>query len=205
MAHQACVSGALVFRADPLDADAELMLRLQQGEPACLGGLLEKHRASLVHFLYRMVQNQAVAEELAQDVFLRVYCSRARYRPTARFSSWLYRIATNLALNWLRDHRHERNHESLGATPRKAPPRQLADRRLRIDQAILREAKLREVRRAVAALPDMQRAVVLMHKYSEMEYSEIAQALGCTTQSVKSRLFRAYTTLRVRLAHLNGA
>ena len=203
MAHQACVSGALVFRADPPDADAELMLRLQQGEPACLGGLLEKHRASLVHFLYRMVQNQAVAEELAQDVFLRVYCSRARYRPTARFSSWLYRIATNLALNWLRDHRHERNHESLGATPRKAPPRQLADRRLRIDQAILQEAKLREVRRAVAALPDMQRAVVLMHKYSEMEYSEIAQALGCSTQSVKSRLFRAYTTLRVRLAHLH--
>jgi RNA polymerase sigma-70 factor (ECF subfamily) len=202
MAQQACVSAALVHL---LDADAELMLRLQQGELACLGWLLERHRAPLAHFLCRMVQNQAVAEELAQDVFFRVYRSRAQYRPTARFSCWLYRIATNLALNWLRDHRHERNLESLQAVPAHAPPRQLADRRPTIDQAMLRQARLVEVRRAVAALPDMQRAVVLMHKYGEMEYSEIAQALGCSTPSVKSRLFRAYSTLRTRLAHLNGA
>ena len=89
-----------------LDFDAVLMLRVKEGDGASFGVLLEKHRSSVVHFLYRMVQNHAVAEELAQEVFLRVYRSRETYEATAKFTTWLFRIATHLALNALRDGKH---------------------------------------------------------------------------------------------------
>src|SRR5260370_37255849 len=98
-----------------LDFDAELMLRVKEGDEASFGVLLDKHRSSVVHFLYRMVQNHAVAEELAQEVFLRVYRSRATYEPTAKFTTWLYRIATHLALNLLRDGNHARCQQRLDA------------------------------------------------------------------------------------------
>src|SRR5271169_4271891 len=91
-----------------LDYDAELMLRVKDGDGASFGVLLEKHRTPVVHFLYRMVQNHAVAEELAQEVFLRVYRSRESYEASAKFTTWLFRIASNLAVNHARDTRHER-------------------------------------------------------------------------------------------------
>ncbi len=93
--------------AAAIDYDAELMLRVKGGDDASFGVLLEKHRNPVIHFLYRMVQNQAVAEELAQEVFLRVYRSRASYEPTAKFTTWLFRIATHLALNSLRDGKND--------------------------------------------------------------------------------------------------
>src|SRR5271169_2086017 len=99
--------------AAALDFDTELMLRVKDGDGASFGTLLEKHRSSVVHFLFRMVQNHAVAEELAQEVFLRVYRSRGTYEPTAKFTTWLFRIATHLGLNWIRDGRKERWHDSL--------------------------------------------------------------------------------------------
>src|ERR1044072_6792552 len=99
--------------AAALDYDAELMLRVKDGDGASFGVLLEKHRSSVVHFLYRMMQNSAVAEELAQEVFLRVYRTRATYEPTAKSTTWLFRIATHLALNALRDHKYDRLHEHL--------------------------------------------------------------------------------------------
>jgi RNA polymerase sigma-70 factor (ECF subfamily) len=83
--------------AAALDFDTELMLRVKDGDGASFGTLLEKHRSSVVHFLFRMVQNHAVAEELAQEVFLRVYRSRSTYEPTAKFTTWLFRIATHMA------------------------------------------------------------------------------------------------------------
>ena len=88
--------------------DAAIMLELRSGNMAAFDVLLEKYRKPIIHFMYRMVHNQAVAEELAQEVFLRVYRSRETYRAEARFSTWLYRIATNLGVNHARDTRHER-------------------------------------------------------------------------------------------------
>src|SRR5271165_5555801 len=93
--------------AAALDFDAELMLRVRDGDGASFAILLEKHRSPVIHFIYRMVQNQAIAEELAQEVFLRIYRSRESYEPTAKFTTWLFRIATHLALNSLRDGRNQ--------------------------------------------------------------------------------------------------
>jgi RNA polymerase sigma-70 factor (ECF subfamily) len=188
--------------AAALDFDAELMLRVKEGDGASFGILLEKHRSPVIHFLYRMVQNQAVAEELAQEVFLRVYRSRESYEPTAKFTTWLFRIATHLALNSLRDGRNRRLEERLDDDSADAPVRQVSDRRPSVEEEMVHRARLDEVRRAVAMLPEKQRAAVLMHKYQEMEYSQIAKVLNCSESAVKSLLFRAYETLRARLAHM---
>jgi len=189
--------------AAALDYDAELMLRVKEGDGASFAALLDKHRAPVVHFLYRMLQNRAVAEELAQEVFLRVYRSRSSYEPTAKFTTWLFRIATHLALNALRDGKNERAQERLDDHAPEAFIRQVSDGRPSVEQWMVGEARLEEVRRAVAALPEKQRAAVLMHKYEEMEYSQIARALNCSESAVKSLLFRAYETLRARLAHMD--
>ncbi len=182
--------------------DTELMIRVKEGHEPSFALLLQKHRSPVVHFIYRMVQNAAVAEELAQEVFLRVYRSRGTYEPTAKFTTWLFRIATHLALNSLRDGKYERLQETLETTSEDSAPRQLRDAKPTVEAAMVKQARLGEVRRAVAALPEKQRAAVLMHKYQEMEYAQIAKALNCSESAVKSLLFRAYETLRARLAHL---
>ena len=188
--------------AATLDYDAELMIRVKEGDGASFALLLGKHRSSVIHFLYGMVQNQAVAEELAQEVFLRVYRSRSTYEPTAKFTTWLFRIATHLALNALRDGKNERMEARLDDGSPEAPARQVSDARPSAEQVMVRQARLDEVRQAVAGLPEKQRAAVLMHKYEEMEYSQIAKVLNCSESAVKSLLFRAYETLRARLAHM---
>jgi len=185
-----------------LEYDAELMLRVKDGDSACFALLLEKYRLPVIHFLYRMVQNHGISEELGQEVFLRVYRSRATYEPTAKFTTWLFRIATHLALNWLRDGKNEKGQERLDDDSGLAPTRDVPDRRPTVEHTLVRQARMDEVRRAVAALPDKQRAAVLMHKYEEMEYSQIAGVLNCSESAVKSLLFRAYESLRARLAHM---
>jgi RNA polymerase sigma-70 factor (ECF subfamily) len=182
-----------------LERDAQLMLRVKEGDDASFAALLERYRAPVSHFIYRMVQNQHIAEELAQDVFLRVYRARKGYEPNAKFTTWLFRIATHIALNAIRDGRGERGVESLDDQEAKAS--ELPDRRRTIEQVMVEDARLAEVRRAVQALPAKQRAAVLMHKYQELDYAQIARALGCSESAVKSLLFRAYETLRRKLAH----
>jgi len=183
------------------DWDSELMLRVRDGDHQSFELLLEKHRGPMIHFLHRMVQNGAVAEELTQEVFLRVYKSRGNYEPSAKFTTWLFRIGTHLALNWIRDGRNEKSQTSLDKEIGGAS-RQVPDRRRTVEQELLNEAKLREVRQAIRNLPAKQRAAVMMHKYEEMEYAQIAGVIGCSESAVKSLLFRAYEALRARLAHM---
>jgi len=149
-----------------------------------------------------MIQNQAVAEELAQETFLRVYRSRESYEPTAKFTTWLFRIATHLALNWLRDHKNSRGEVTLDEPSDGFPTMQVAHSEASVEQRLVKESKAAEVRRAIGSLPQKQRGAVLMHKYQEMEYRQIATALKCSESAVKSLLFRAYETLRTRLAHM---
>ncbi len=185
-----------------LEPDAELMLRVKDGDTASFTVLLERHRGPVIRFLYRMVQNRAVAEELAQEVFLRVYKARGSYEPSAKFTTWLFRIAMHLALNNLRDGRPEKLQTSLDDGSDESLGLQVPDRQPTVEQALLNQARLNEVRQAIHELPEKQRAAVLMHKYEEMEYSQIARVLDCSESALKSLLFRAYETLRARLAHM---
>jgi RNA polymerase sigma-70 factor, ECF subfamily len=183
-----------------LERDAQLMLRVREGDETSFALLLQRHRGPVVNFLHRMVQNRAVSEELAQEVFLRVYRSRGTYEPTARFTTWLFRIATHLALNAIRDGRKLKGHESLDREVLDGVVRHVTDRQPNAEQELIRAGKVNEIRQAIQALPDKQRAAVLMHKYQGLGYTQIAGALRCSESAVKSLLFRAYETLRARLA-----
>jgi RNA polymerase sigma-70 factor (ECF subfamily) len=182
--------------------DAALMLRAAAGDDGCFSLLAEKYHRPMIHFLFRMVHNQAVAEELAQEVFLRVYRARQSYRAEARFSTWLYRIATNLAVNYARDTRHERAAQTIyldapdeetGSTP------DLADDELSAEQQLLRDERMTAIRKHVMALPERQRMAVLMHKYQGLDYKQIGEVLKLSESATKSLLFRAYQTLRETL------
>jgi len=184
-------------------SDVQLMLDVKAGDDASFDLLLRKYRSPLVNFLYRMVRDAATAEDLAQEVFLRVYRARKQYSPSAKFTTWLFRIATNLALNSVRDNRYRQLQVSLDSPAEEdEAPVQVAAKDMRIDEHMIERDRTRLIRRAIAALPEKQRAAVLLHKYEEMDYGEIAKILECSESALKSLLFRAYETLRVELAPL---
>src|SRR6202167_3740278 len=132
----------IVAAAPAPDLDAQLMLQVRDGDEHSFGVLLEKHRNPVIHFVYRMVQDRAVAEELAQEVFLRVYRSRGSYEPTAKFTTWLFRIATHLALNSLRDGKHRRLEERLDDDSADTPVRQVSDQRPSVEQKMVHRARM---------------------------------------------------------------
>jgi RNA polymerase sigma-70 factor (ECF subfamily) len=185
-----------------VDLDTQLMIRVQRDDAHSFGELLNRNRSLVINYLSRMVVNRAIAEELAQDVFIRVYRSRRAYLPTAKFSTWLYRIATNVALNYFRDEKRTQTQISLDAQDAVHVRREAADRTLLIEDRLVREVAARQIRQSIRALPPKQRAAVIMHKYNEMDYAQIANVLGCSASAVKALMFRAYETLRIRLRYL---
>ena len=183
-------------------SDAEVMLRVKAGDQSAFDYLVQKYRRPMISFLYRMAHNAAAAEDLAQEVFLRVYRSRESYEASAKFTTWLYRIATNLAVNHTRDTRHERPEltvsldepdEETGSTV------ELPDGKLTAEQAMVQKERMLAIRRKVESLPELQRLAVIMHKYQQMDYRQIAEVLKKSESATKSLLFRAYETLREQL------
>ena len=191
--------------ADPVAGeltDADVMLRVKAGDDSAFDFLVQKYRRPIINFMYRMAHNTAAAEDLAQEVFLRVYRSRTSYEPSAKFTTWLYRIATNLGVNYARDTRHQRPENTLnldepdtdtGQTP------DLADKAPNVEEEILRRERLAAIKQKVEALPERQKMAVLMHKYQQMDYRQIAEVLKLSESATKSLLFRAYETLRNEL------
>jgi RNA polymerase sigma-70 factor (ECF subfamily) len=188
--------------------DVQLMLDVKAGDEQSFALLLHRYRTPLVNFLYRMVRNREQAEDLAQEVFIRVYRARADYVPSAKFTTWLFRIATNLALNSIRDTRHQRMEVSLDAPvivdseEGDERPLDVAEKNPNIEEHLVQEAQRDMIRHAIDKLPEKQRAAVLLHKYQDLDYGEISKILSCSESALKSLLFRAYETLRVELAPL---
>jgi len=184
------------------------MLDVKAGDEQSFGLLLQRYRTPLVNFLYRMVRSREQAEDLAQEVFIRVYRAREEYVPSAKFTTWLFRIATNLALNSLRDHRHQKLEISMDAPVTTdaeegdEKPFEVADKHPTIEQELVEEDRKKMIRHAIEKLPEKQRAAVLLHKYQELDYAEIAKILSVSESALKSLLFRAYESLRVELAPL---
>ena len=189
-------------------SDVQLMLDVKAGDERSFDLLLQRYRTPLVNFLYRMVRAREEAEDLAQEVFLRVYRARKDYVPSAKFTTWLFRIATNLALNSVRDNRYQKMEVSLDAPvtidaedgDEKALD--IAEKHPNIEQYLVEEVRKKMIRHAIDKLPEKQRAAVLLHKYQELDYGDIAKILECSESALKSLLFRAYETLRVELAPL---
>lgn len=182
--------------------DAEVMLRVKAGDQSAFDFLVQKYRRPLVSFMYRMARNTAAAEDLAQEVFLRVYRSRETYEATAKFTTWLYRIATNLAVNHARDNRKERPEVTLSLDEpdeETGTTMDVADATMSAEEGMVQRERLAAIRGKVDALPERQRLAVLMHKYQQMDYKQIADVLKLSESATKSLLFRAYETLREQL------
>ncbi len=195
-------SGARLEVASEGITDADVMLRVKAGDDSAFDYLVQKYRRPMISFMYRMARNSAVAEDLAQEVFLRVYRSRSSYEASAKFTTWLYRIATNLAVNHARDTRYERPEnqvsidqpdEDTGLTV------DVPDGSLTAEETIVRRERMAAIRQRVQELPERQRMAVVMHKYQQMDYKQIAQILKLSESATKSLLFRAYETLRTQL------
>jgi len=183
-------------------SDAQVMLRVKEGDDSAFEYLVQKYRRPMLSFMYRMAHNSAVAEDLAQEVFLRVYRSREKYEASAKFTTWLYRIASNLAVNHARDTRHQRPETTVSLDEpdqESGLTMDLPDSSLSAEEAIVRRERLTAIRQRVEALPERQKMALIMHKYQQMDYRQIAEVLKLSESAVKSLLFRAYETLRVQL------
>lgn len=188
------------------ELDVQLMCRVRDGDLSAYSLLWERHRKPLFAFLVRMVNLDFVAEELAQEVFLRVYRSRATYEPSAKFTTWLFRIASHVGINWLRDRRHETKTYSLEHEWNERKHHiDVADWHPTVEHILVAGARASEIRQAIEQLPVNQRTAVILHKYREFDYTRIARTLNCSESAVKSLLFRAYERLRGSLAHFEGA
>jgi RNA polymerase sigma-70 factor (ECF subfamily) len=182
--------------------DAQIMLRAKAGDESAFAYLVQKYRRPMVSFMYRMSHNAAAAEDLAQEVFLRVYRSRTSYEASAKFTTWLYRIATNLAVNHARDTRNERPDKTASLDEpdeETGTTMDVADSTLTVEQQILRRERMEAIRAKVQALPERQRMAVIMHKYQQMDYKQIGEVLKLSESATKSLLFRAYESLREQL------
>ena len=188
-----------------LDPDVRLMLQVREGSAAAFEALVEKHQKRLVMVLEHLVSDRTQAEDLAQDVFLRVYRARERYVPTAKFSTWLYTITHNVASNSIRKS-SRRKEINLVTSPSGSMPVRPLDTMAK-DKSNLMPTRLADqkemegvIREAIQSLGPRQRMAMLLSKYEGMSYNEIAESMELTTQAVKSLLSRARGNLKETLA-----
>lgn len=180
-----------------LDPDVQQMLAFQKGDEQAFAALVERFQGIVIATIYRYVGDRPEAEDLAQDVFIRVYNARKNYTPQAKFSTWLFRIVTNMCLNEIRD---RGRHKILSLAPdevlRQHPDRGPSDG----PAHALAQAELHaQIRAAIDALPESQRLAIVYDKYQDLSYEEIAERMELTTMAVKSLLSRARENLRKRL------
>ena len=180
---------------DENSLDVELMARAGEGDHEAFRRLVERHQHSVVGTVAKMLGNPSEAEDIAQQVFLRLWRHAKRYRPEAKFTTYLFTITRNLVFNETRrlsrrkevsaDEREENSHTLIEADPVRQP-----------DNELLQDELRREVDKAIAVLPDARRLAVVLRRYEQMPYEEIAVVLGLSVSAVKSLLFRARTTLK---------
>ncbi len=188
------------------DPDAALMLAFQGGDEAAFRALFEKHGRATMAFCQRFVKDAARAEELAQDVFLKLHASADRYEPSARFTTFLYRIATNHCLNEVRRGEYRTRPEVDPASEDGAPldPDALPGSGATPEEMARGQALSRDVDAMLAALPESQRAALVLARFEGLSYEEIADVLGTTVPAVKSLVHRATVSAARALAAWSG-
>jgi RNA polymerase sigma-70 factor (ECF subfamily) len=183
-------------KSRPVETELELIRRAQEGDRRAFGQLVRLHREGAINVVYRMCGNADLAEEAAQEAFIRAWTNLPRYKPRSPFRNWLYRIATNAAVDALRSQRETVDVESVDVAETGSGPEVLAEVRERAER----------VRRAVLDLPPASRAVVVLREYEDLSYKEIADTLGIPIGTVMSRLNYARTLLRQALRpYMEGA
>jgi RNA polymerase sigma-70 factor (ECF subfamily) len=186
------------------DPDIRLMLRVRADEPGAFEELVTRYQHRLVAVMHHLVGNAEEAEDLAQEVFLRVYRSRLKYRPRSRFSTWLFTIANNLALNSLRSKQRKPvvplNVSDSGPLGPRPAEQLVQDRGVGPGHQMQQQELAAVVRQALDQLNERQRMAVVLNKFEDMNYAEIAEVMGLTTKAIKSLLSRARMNLRAALS-----
>jgi len=186
----------------PASTDEELMLRAKEGDRTAFNEIMDRYEKPILNLAYRYLQDYNAAQDLMQETFLRVYKARERYEVRSKFSTWLFQIAVNLCLNERRS-RSYRRHDSIEAMAALEVPREIKDTRALDPGQLARKAEVAAiVLKAVELLPEEERAMVILAKWQEKSYEEIAEIMGCSVDAVKSRLYRAKKMLREQLKDL---
>lgn len=191
--------------SDDPDRDLRLMMQIRDGDEEAFRELVEIHQHRVVGTCARMLGDDTEAEDVAQQVFIRVWKSAARWEPTAKFTTWLYTITRNLVFNECR-RRARHPARSLEAVQEESDhPQQFEDTGVKAPNTQLLDLEMQEaIARAIEELPEAQRMAVILRRYQDVSYEEIAAVLELTVPAVKSVLFRARTELREKLKKYLG-
>ena len=178
------------------------MLRVKRGDLQAFEELADKYKQPIVNMMYRMLRDMDEAEDLAQNVFIRVYQSADRYEVTAKFSTWIFTIARRLCLNEIR-RRGRHPAESIDSSQsdnEDQAPRQFEDvKTFSPPESILHGELAQKIEEALTHLPDKQRLAIVLCRQDELSYEEIARVLGCSVSATKSLIHRGRETLKDRL------
>src|SRR5277367_2695439 len=186
----------------PMDPDAALMLRVKDGDLQAFEELVQKYKHPIVNVIFRMLHDLSEAEDLAQNVFVRVFQSAARYEVSAKFSTWIFTIARNLCLNEIRRRgRHPaQSLESSQSEDEEHAPRQYPDgKTFSPPQSFLQKELEQKIQQALGELPEKQRLAIALCQEDELSYEEIARVLGCSLPATKSLIHRGRETLKAKL------
>jgi RNA polymerase sigma-70 factor (ECF subfamily) len=184
---------ASMFSPSTPEPEIEWMARIRDGDMEAFRLLVEAHQSRVINTISKLLGSDAEAEDLAQQVFIRVWRSAARYQPTAKFTTWLFRITRNLVFNELRRRKHFADQGEASPEPAERAEREP-------DRVLLEDELQKAIQTAIQELPEAQRMAIVLRRYEEMPYEEIARVMGTTVPAVKSILFRARAELRERLA-----
>jgi RNA polymerase sigma-70 factor (ECF subfamily) len=186
---------------DVHDPDSKLMIAYQQGDQEAFDYLLDKYHRPIVNFIYKFVNNAAEAEDLAQEVFLRIHRARMRYEPRAKFASWIYRIAANLSLKEIGRRRRvffwKGNHNANGRGEEEELP--VPDPLPNAERRMISSEMGRIIRNAIQALPPKERLALVLRRYEDLSYRDIAEIMNCTEAAVKTYIHRGKLHVRDRI------
>jgi len=194
--------GPIMNEPEKVDADADRMMRVQQGDLQAFEGLVDQYKRPIFNLVYRMLRDRDEAEDITQKVFIQVYRASDRYRPTAKFSTWIFTIARNLTLNEIRRRSRKPWTDSLDETMDGEGPAQRLDppdhRARPANQELAHQEFLQCLEQAIDQLPENQRIAVLLCREGDISYEEMAKVMGCSLSAVKSLIFRGRETIKKR-------
>jgi len=200
----------MIFKDKPnpylADPDVCLMIEFQEGNKTAFEDLMHKYYSRLLNFIYRFVGSREIAEDLTQEVFMRVYKSAPSYRPQSKFQTWVFTIARNTSLNELRHNKKVTvSLDETFSSDQGEMKRQVKDPHgSNPGEELLHREKAAAVKAAINDLPENQRVAVLLRRYEQFSYEEIAQTMNTSVKAVKSLLSRAKENLKTKLAKWAG-
>ena len=176
------------------DPDSVLMLSVKDGDLKSFETLVNKYKAPLLNFIFRFIRNSQISEEIAQETFFRVYRARMKYKPAAKFSTWLYRIAINLAFDFKKKEKGDAIAYSTSLQDKKAD---FDNKDKPVYYGIEKVQTDNSIQTALQNLPEKQRLALVLKVYEDKSYSEIAEIIGCSKNAVESLIFRARQNLKI--------